>query len=453
MKRRLFLAAGLATASRLQFASAESLAVAPSSDPGRTSNLNVGGPNLLITDQTDFVNDLGRRCYRYMVEAAHPRTGLVSDRGRTDGSGFSEYASSAACGFALASHGVAAAQGWVDVEVAKSHVRRMLTSLLSLAEHERGFVYHFIDRTTGARALNCEASTIDTALLIAGAMHASQAFTDDSEIVAMSDALYRRVQWRAMLGENGCLHMGWNPETGMISHQWDSFSELTILVLLAIGAPANEIPGECWQAWRRSKTLHHDGQPFLSYPPLFVHQYPHVFFDFRSVVSPSGRSYWQNSQLAHHAHIAYLKSLAQEHASFRHYGDDLWGITSSDSESGYRDWGGPYEDGVTRPERGIDGTLVPSAAGGALAIVPEPSLRTLNFQRQQYGATVYGRYGFANAFNPATGWVGRDVIGIDTGITLLSAANLINEGVWKPFMQHPAAVRALNRAGFRSIEI
>jgi hypothetical protein len=328
----------------------------------------------------------------------------------------------------------------------------MLTSLLSLAEHERGFVYHFIDRTTGARALNCEASTIDTALLIAGAMHASQAFADDSEIVAMSDALYRRVQWRAMLGENGCLHMGWNPETGMISHQWDSFSELTILVLLAIGAPANEIPGECWQAWRRSKTLHHDGQPFLSYPPLFVHQYPHVFFDFRSVVSPSGRSYWRNSQIAHHAHIAYLNSLAQEHASFRHYGDDLWGITSSDSESGYRDWGGPYEDGVTRPERGIDGTVVPSAAGGALAIVPEPSLRTLNFQRQQYGATVYGRYGFANAFNPATGWVGRDVIGIDTGITLLSAANLINEGVWKPFMQHPAAVRALDRAGFRSIE-
>ncbi len=44
-------------------------------------------------------------------------------------------------------------------------------------------------------------------------------------------------------------------------------------------------------------------------------------------------------------------------------------------------------------------------------------------QRDKYGEQVYGRYGFTNAFNPSTGWVGRDVIGIDTGISLLMAEN------------------------------
>lgn len=466
MKRRVFIAANLAAAasclpnpvrrvmageSPLLGNQAEEHAERSAADTAFTDGSDPMLTKVLDKHQQLFLQDLGRRCYRYLVEAADPSTGLVADRGRTDGRQFSQHASSAACGFAMAGHGVAATMGWADPETARLHVRRMLQSLLTIAEHERGFVYHFIDRQTGKRAMRCEASTIDTALMVAGAMHASQVFADDADIVSMADHLYRRVQWQSMLGDNGCFHMGWKPETGLLQHQWDTFSELTILVLLAIGAPAHQIPAECWNAWRRTMTLHHEGQPFLSYPPLFVHQYPHTFFDFRSVRSPSGRCYWQNSQTAHHAQIAFLKTLANRYPKLNHYGDDLWGITSSDSASGYRDWGGPYEDGVVRPDRGIDGTIVPSAAGGALSVVPKQATRTLMAQQQRFGQKIYGRYGFTNAFNPATGWIGPDVIGIDTGITLLSAANLINEGVWQPFMRHPAAQRALQRAGFTPV--
>lgn len=460
MKRRDFITANLAAAascfteSKHALLAGDPLFAAPPTDVStmtgnwqstRSDEMDLAEMN---EDQRQFLLDLGRRCYRYLTDAADPVTGLVADRGRTDGRQFSQYASSAACGFALAGHGVAASLQWTDPDKARMHVRRMLQSLLTIAGHEKGFVYHFINRRTGKRAMRSEASTIDTALLVAGAMHASEVFADDQEIVSMADRLYRRVEWQSMLGENGCFHMGWVPETGLLPHQWDTFSELTILVLLAIGAPTHHVPGQCWNAWRRSMTLHHEGQPFLSYPPLFVHQYPHTFFDFRSVRSPSGRCYWQNSRTAHHAQIAFLKMLANNYPNLSHYGDDLWGITSSDSESGYRDWGGPYEDGVVRPDRGIDGTVVPSAAGGALSVVPKQATRTLMAQRQRFGPKIYGRYGFTNAFNPATGWIGPDVIGIDTGITLLSAANLMNEGVWQPFMRHPAAQRALQRAGF-----
>lgn len=434
MRRRLVLSAGLLSG----IAALASLF-------GRTLPVN-SRPG----EQQDFLGDLQQRCYRFQIEAADPETGLVADRGRTDGSWFSDHASSAACGFALAGHGIAAQRGWVDSVVARDRVRRMLTALMEKVEHERGFVYHFIDRSTGKRAMQCEASSIDTALLVAGAMHASQVFADDARIVSLADALYRRVQWRWLLGDNNCLHMGWKPETGRLPYQWDVFSELTILVLLAIGAPEHQISGECWNAWRREKELHHKGEPFLSYPPLFVHQYPQAFFDFRGVASARGRSYWQNSRTGHLAQIAFLKALSKTESRFEHYGDDLWGITSSDSATGYRDWGGPYEDGVVRPDRGIDGTVVPSAAGGGLAIVPDQALHTLMHQRQLFDGDLYGRYGFANAFNPATNWIGPDVIGIDTGITLLAAANLTHQATWKPFMQHPAARRALNLAGFRA---
>ena len=55
---------------------------------------------ILPMSHAEFLDDLGQRAYRYLIEAADPATGLVADRGRTDGSAFSHYASSAACGFA-----------------------------------------------------------------------------------------------------------------------------------------------------------------------------------------------------------------------------------------------------------------------------------------------------------------------------------------------------------------
>ena len=42
-----------------------------------------------------------------------------------------------------------------------------------------------------------------------------------------------------------------------------------------------------------------------------------------------------------------------------------------------------------------------------------------------------------DAFNPETGWVNRDVIGIDLGITLVQAENARTGFVWAVFMQAP----------------
>lgn len=444
MKRRTLLTAGLSYPLVQLLLSADRELVA---DPH--SRLAGPGMNASKINVEDFLADLQRRCYRYFVDAADPQTQLISDRGRTDGSGFSAHCSIAACGFGLAAHGAAAVTGLASYDEAGSRVRSMLHSLVHLAENERGFVYHFINRVDGSRMFDCEASSIDTALMVAGAMHAAETFSDYPEIRSLSDQLYARVDWRWMLGGDNHLHMGWKPEQGFIEHRWDTFSELTILVLLAIGAPESPIPSSCWQAWKRDQVLQHEGEAFLSYPPLFVHQYPTAFFDFRELVSPSGRSYWRNSQIAHLAQIRFMEELGQRHSNLSHYSEDLWGLTSSDSQSGYRDWGGPYQSGQAEPERGIDGTIVPSAAAGGLAIVPDQAIQTLAYQREQFGESIYGPYGFVNAFNPANGWVNQDVIGIDTGISFLMAENLRTGQIWDAFMRHEAAQRALRLAGFR----
>jgi hypothetical protein len=81
-------------------------------------------------------------------------------------------------------------------------------------------------------------------------------------------------------------------------------------------------------------------------------------------------------------------------------------------------------------------------------LTPELSLPALREMREKFGERIYGKYGFTDAFNPNTGWVNPDVIGIDLGITILSAENLRSGAVWRWFMRNTEIVRALNLAGF-----
>ena len=110
---------------------------------------------------------------------------------------------------------------------------------------------------------------------------------------------------------------------------------------------------------------------------------------------------------------------------------------------GYVAWGGPPR----HPD--IDGTVVPSAAGGSLMFAPDITVAALRAMRERFGERVYGRYGFADAFNPNNDWVNPDVIGINLGIMLLSAENLRSGNVWRWFMRNGEIVRALDRVGLR----
>ena len=74
--------------------------------------------------------------------------------------------------------------------------------------------------------------------------------------------------------------------------------------------------------------------------------------------------------------------------------------------------------------------------------------------RRRCDGRAYGHYGFADAFHPTDGWVNPDVIGIDLGITLLSAENLRTGRVWSWFMRNPEirnAMRDDRRTGPRAL--
>jgi hypothetical protein len=241
-----------------------------------------------------------------------------------------------------------------------------------------------------------------------------------------------------MLVDGKYLSHGWKPETGFLKPSWNEYCELMMLYLLAIGSPTHPIPADTWHNWRRPM-FEYEGMRYVNpKAPLFVHQYSHAWFDFRGK-RDRHLDYFENSITATKAHRLFCINL---HPRFPHFGEDLWGITASDSAKGYRAWGGPPELG------GLDGTLVPCAAAGSLPFLPSETLHTLQKMRGHFGDKIWKRYGFIDAFNPQTEWYNPDVIGIDVGIGLLMAENLRTAFVWKTFMKNEDILRAMRLAGF-----
>jgi len=399
----------------------------------------------ITAEDEAFLEDLSRRSFQFFWEQANPETGLVLDRARTDASPHrpdrQHFASIASTGFGLTALCIAAERRWIEPEAARERVRTALRFFADRSYHDHGWFYHFVDARTGERWDRSEVSTIDTALLLGGVLTARQYFRGDPEIVRLATKIYERVDFPWMLaGHPSLLSMGSRPETGFIKHRWDTYSEHLILQLLAIGSPTHPITPRAWLAWERRWITYAGYHYMTSMAPLFTHQYSHAWVDFR------GRretwypyvDYFENSIKATRAHRQFCIDLADE---FPAYGSNVWGITASDSVRGYVAWGGP-----PRHPR-IDGTVVPCAAGGSLMFTPDISLAALRTMRERYGEKIYGRYGFTDAFNPNAGWINPDVIGIDVGITLLSAENLRSEFVWRYFMRNPEIPKAMRLVG------
>jgi hypothetical protein len=82
-------------------------------------------------------------------------------------------------------------------------------------------------------------------------------------------------------------------------------------------------------------------------------------------------------------------------------------------------------------------------------LTPLESRRALRGMLDGYRARIWGRYGFSDGFNPGRDWYDKDVIGIDTGSTLLSIENHRTGLIHRLFMSEPSVQAALHRIGFQ----
>ncbi|HYK35327.1 glucoamylase family protein [Alloacidobacterium sp.] len=394
-------------------------------------------PTALSPEDDQFLDDLERSNFLFFWEQANPETGLIKDRCNVRTADTSVAASIASTGFGLTAICIAEKRGFISHQDARLRVIATLSFVWKKLPTHRGFFYHFANMNTGERIWDSEVSSVDTAILLCGILTCRQHFKD-RDIVQLSRAIFDRVDWKWLSQDITLLPMGWTPEFGFLPSKWDYYSELMMIYLLGMGSSSHPLPPEAWSAWKRM-TFEYDGLRYIgSFAPLFVHQYSQAWFDFRHKRDEYA-NYFQNSATATEVHRRFCVELAK---TFPDYSDDLWGITASDSLNGYVVWGGPPATGP------IDGTVVPAATGGSLPFLTDATLLVLKNIKARY-PQAWCRYGFVDAFNPLKKWYDNDVVGIDTGITMLMAENVRTSFVWDTFMKNPEAQRGMATAGFK----
>lgn len=467
-RRRCLVLAGALAAAGCRSAAAP---IDTTSDPGELPPMPAGL----------WLEDLERRSFDYFWETANPANGLVPDRHPTP-----SFASVAAVGFGLTALAIGAERGWVGRAQARD---RALTTLrffrdapqgpdpVGMTGH-KGFFYHFLDMRSGARFERVELSTIDTALFVAGALHCAEWFdaadAGEAEIRSAARAIYERIDWRWAQPRPPAIGHGWTPEGGPLPSDYKGYNEAMILYLLALGSPTHPVDASAWDAWcstyDRAAWRTEYGQTALHYPSLFVHQFTHLWVDFRGLADAylrgKGIDYFENSRRATLAQRAF--AIANP-AGWAGYGEHGWGITACDGPVDVeREWNGRMRRFISYGGRGMgaydDGTIAPYGAGSSIVFAPEFVVPTLDAMRRRHGRHIVGRYGFF-AFNrsfgfadlrlthgrvvPGFGWVDRDWLGIEVGPLLAMLANHRGGLVWRAMRRQRDIERGLRRAGFR----
>ncbi len=427
-----------------------------------------------------FLDTLQERTFRFFWDSANPRNGLIPDRWPTP-----SFSSIAAIGFGLTAYPVGVERRYVTRDQARARTLITLRFLWNAPQGPEptgntgyhGFFYHFLDMNTGVRYRETELSTIDTALLMAGVLAVREYFAadtpDEREIRKLADGLYRRVEWSWFERDTPLVTMSWRPERGYGTAAYKGYDEAMILYLLALGSPTHPIRSEAWAAFTSTyKWGAFHGYEHVNFAPLFGHQYSHVWVDFRGIrdayMREKGIDYFENSRRATLAQRAYA---VDNPMRWTGYGPDIWGLTASSGPTGetltiggvsrkfHRYWARGAALGDIRD----DGTLAPTALGGAIPFAPDETVAAPEATRDRYGDHVFREYGFVDAFNPTlvdpitvehgrvvpgVGWFEDDYLGIDQGPIVLMAENHRTGLIWRLMKQNPYVVRGLCRAGF-----
>ncbi len=428
-----------------------------------------------------FVAELQERTFRWFWEQTPHQTGLTPDRWPTP-----SFCSVAAVGFALTAYGVGVERGWITRAQALERTLNTLRffhtapqggATAGIVGH-RGFFYHFLDASSGLRFERTELSSIDTTLLLGGVLFAQSYFDredrGEAEVRRLADEIYARVEWNWMRPRAPLVSMGWHPEDGgaFIAHDWDQYNEAALLYVLALGSPTHALADNAWAAWTSRFERQWGarwGQPHLQFPPLFGHQYSHLWIDFRDIrdrfMQAKGIDYFENSRRATYAQQAYAVA---NPGRFRGYGADIFGLTACDGPGDFvHEIDGRRLEFFSYSARGPgdrdDGTLAPTALGGSIPFAPEIAIPALKEMRRRYGEAIYTRYGFLDAFNPTLRdpnvqllhgrisndvWVDGDYLGIDQGPIVCMIENWRSGLVWEVMRRSPYIRRGLERAGF-----
>jgi len=495
-------AATLAAACSADTSLDEPFTPAPSASIVIQSPPGVPRPPFTFSD-TDarLLDEVQRGCFNFFWSGAHPKTGLAPDRSTHP------MVSVAGVGFQLSALIVGAERGWVTRVQAQERTLLILRTLEAHPENRRfGMFYHFLDAETGGQPdtpYEHVASTIDTALFMAGALTASTYF--GGEVATICDRLIEECDWKTFAfpdsappHERGLIRLAWIPDdikkpTGpgtFTDYGWiDAGDEHRLVTFLAVMSPrpANRIDPAAYYRLRRELGQYESTGPFSYFPwsgALFTNFFAHCWMDYRAigvddptslaVVNRPRIDWWENSRRATLMHR--LKS-AKNPWKLADKSDHEWGLSASDApptkpgeKATYAVPGffpQPIPDPLLRRDIDAavvkspagrdhigDATFAPYTAGCTIMFDPAPAVAALRFYRdlknpdgtpRMWADPASGGFGLRDSINRAKNWVAEDYVAIDQGPLILAIENARTGLVWRLFHEHRFVKDAMAR--------
>jgi hypothetical protein len=460
----------------------------PASDIIRSFATEAALQRPFSADDAALLDEIERGCFQYLWNEVGEPSLLAKDRR------YAQVASVAGVGFQLAALPIGVERGWITREQAEERALAILRSLDRDDIRRHGFYLHFVDAKDAGvyEPFHNEVSTVDTALLLAGALAAGQYFGRD--IAERVDRLAAAANWSEYVDPaTGFVRFGWLPADNLnvagagdfLQHAWRlATDEERIIYFLAVGAPNADFAVEPRRYYELERHVerHGDMPPYVvSWDgTMFQYLYSHAYIDFRRFAAddPSlfgveaPRVDWvENSRRATLTHRQRCIEAAVEIPSFA---ADRWGVSPC---MALDPTGQPayivqdVEPNLTNRDEWHGGWIAPYAAAGALMFAPEESLAALRAFRSLKDADgqplawrdpAPGGYGFEESFSlaqpqPANAAGGQpppapatcdDHVAIDVGVMLVAIENARTGLIWRLFMDHPVAQRAVERLQF-----
>jgi hypothetical protein len=100
------------------------------------------------------------------------------------------------------------------------------------------------------------------------------------------------------------------------------------------------------------------------------------------------------------------------------------------------------------PMESDNGTISPTAALSSIVYTPEKSLQAMHYFYEVLGDSLWGEYGFKDAFNLDAEWYADTYLAIDQGPILVMIENYRTGLLWNNFMKNEDVQNGLTRLGF-----
>lgn len=403
-------------------------------------------PELQLTDEV-LLEKVQHQTFKYFFDFAHPASGMARERNTSD-----DIVTSGGSGFGLMALLVGMERGFITRAEGLLQIEKIV-GFLESCDRYHGAWPHWLNGASGKTVpfspKDNGADLVETAFMIQGLLTVRQYLLKikpaENELAKRINALWLDVEWDWFTrGGEQVLYWHWSPEfdwemnMGIRGH-----NETLIAYILAASSPSFPIDSSAYHEGYARNGAIKNGNSYdgIVLPlgeelggPLFFSHYSFLGLDPRNL-EDSYANYWDQ----HVNHTLINRAYCMENPNnYEGYGENCWGLTASDNHQGYS---------AHSPTNDL-GVISPTAALSSFPYTPELSMKAIRHFYYEHGDSLWGIYGFHDAFNPSENWWADSYLAIDQGPIVIMIENYRTGLLWDLFMSVPEIDIGLRRLGF-----